>query len=1096
MNKVDIEDIYRLSPLQEGMLFDSLSEENRGLYVYQLSYALRGQLDVDAFRQAWQQLVDRHQLLRASFHWQDIEHPVAVIHRRATLPFTLYDWCKIPAAEQQARLDTFIQEKQNTGLDLTRAPLMQIDLIHRADDRYHFIWSFHHLLLDAWSTALLLQEAFTRYHALREKRPYRPQPVRPYREYIEWIQQQDVSKVEAFWRQELQGLTSPTPLNVGRLSTDNLAPVTQYAEQHHVLSAEESIQFRDFARRHNLTLNTLFQGAWALLLSRYSGTDDVLFGSIVSGRSVPLPGIENMVGLFVNLLPARLRVDPDWSVHTYLHATQARQVAMRDFEFSSLVQIKRWSALPKTMRMFESILIFENWFGEFSPAAGGPELEISEMAGYQKGLGHPIAVAIEPQEQVTISINYDRQRFDSDTIRRMLGHYQTLLHEITAKPESRLGDLSLLTANEHAQLIDTWNQTAADYPREQCLHQLIESQVRRTPDAIALHFGDQQVSYRELDRRANQLAHFLREKGVETEDLVGIFIERGLEMFVALLGVLKAGAAYVPLDPAYPEDRIRYVLEDSGATLLLSNKRTLEHFEALRSSSDLGDSEHAERSKIEVVWLDRDWPAIARQPSATPQSRVQPENLAYVIYTSGSTGRPKGVAIQHCGLVNLMQAMREKPGLTAEDTLPCFTTISFDMAVPELYLPLAAGGRILLLPREAALDGHLLAQALEQEQVGVLQATPTTWRLLLEAGWQGHPAFKLVCGAEPMPSDLPEMLLQRGRELWNMYGPTETTVWSTAKRMTSAESPITVGRPLFNTQIYLCDQRLRPVPVAIPAEVFIAGDGLARGYFQRPELTAERFIPCPFARAERAGARMYATGDLARYLPDGEIEHLGRSDFQVKIRGYRIELGEIEAMCVQFPGVAQAVVVAHDRGADGQSATDRRLVAYIVPETDKNLDVQALRSFLQSTLPDYMVPSAYVKLEALPLNANGKIDRKALPALEQGEAALSNPYKAPKTETEKAIARVWQEILKVDRVGVEDNFFELGGHSLLAMQIMSRVRKALGAELSIDKFFAAPTVAALARAIESQRSASGPQADGRTGITRISRAKRRLKTQV
>ncbi|MFQ5633517.1 MAG: AMP-binding protein, partial [bacterium] len=517
---------------------------------------------------------------------------------------------------------------------------------------------------------------------------------------------------------------------------------------------------RDFAKQHKMTLNTLFQGAWALLLSRYGGENDVLFGAIVSGRSVPLSGIESMVRLFVNLLPVRVQISSGERALTYLQNIQARQIETRQYEYTPLVQVKKWSALPQSQPMFESILIFENWFGDISLAEAGRSLEIRDMEGFQKGLGHPIAVAVEPGEALSISINYDRERFDAETIRRMLGHYQTLLQGIVAAPDARLAEIPILSTAEREQMLVRWNDTATDYAREQCLHEVFEALVERTPDAVALVFEDQQLTYRELNARANRLAHYLRKCGIGPESLVGIYVERSLDMFVALLGVLKSGGAYVPLDPMYPQERVAFALQETQAPVLLTQNALL---------ADL--PEHDAR----VICLDRDWPEIATACAANPVTLGTPANLAYVIFTSGSTGKPKGVSVAHQGLVNLMNAMRCQPGLDASDVFPCFTTISFDMAVPELYLPLVTGARIVLMRREVALDGRRLASMMAETNVTVLQATPTTWRMLLEANWIGDKEFKMICGAEAMPADLPGLLLDKGASLWNMYGPTETT---------------------------------------------------------------------------------------------------------------------------------------------------------------------------------------------------------------------------------------------------------------------------------------------------------------------------------
>jgi amino acid adenylation domain-containing protein len=1076
----DIEDIYELSSLQQGILFDSLSEENAGLYVYQLSYALHGDLNVAAFAKAWEQILARHQILRASFHWEGLEKPVQVIHKQVDLPFQVHDWRALPEAEQQQRLAACIQEKQQRGFDFTQPPLLQIGLFRRAENVHQFVWSFHHLLLDAWSTSLLLKEALDFYKAFDRGENLQSKRPRAYREYIDWYQQQNFNQVEAYWRNALKGLTTPTPLVVGRLQANAHGPVINYDERHVRLSATETAALRAFAQQQQLTLNTLFQGAWALLLSRYSGESDVLFGNIVSGRSIPLAGVEAMIGLFVNLLPARVQVDPAEKPVAWLKKLQAKQVEMRQYEFSPLVQVKKWSELPASMPMFESILIFENWFGDFALRSENGALQVRDMAGFQKGLGHPIAVAIEPfrqahgepREAISISINYDRERFDAETIQRLLGHFHVLLKGLVANSDGCLADLKLLTETEKQQMLVAWNETQTDYPPERCLHEMFESQAARTPDAVAIVFEDQQITFRELDRRANQLAQYLRQNGVGPEVLVGVYVERSIEMFIAVLGVLKAGGAYVPLDPMYPPERVAYALEEAQVAVLLTQSKLED------GGLKIEDGDH--RSSIInhriTICLDTDWPMIAAMSAKKPLTHVLPENLAYVIFTSGSTGKPKGVAIIHQALVNLMNAMRQHPGLNETEVMPALATLSFDMSVPEVYLPLVTGARLILASRETAMDGRKLMATIIETGANVIHATPATWRLLIESDWQGQSKLKMICGAEPMPPDLPMLLFSRGASLWNMYGPTETTVWSAFCQINPDDEVIPVGRPLANTQVYLCDDGLQPVPIGVPGTLYIAGDGLARGYFKRPDLTAEKFIPiADFGertmpqskiRNSQSALRMYNTGDLARYLPDGRIECLGRGDHQVKIRGFRIELGEIEAICAQHPAVEQVVVVARE-----DEPGNKRLVAYLVGRAQLPVTNNELRQLLKTKLPDYMVPSAFVFLETLPRNPNGKIDRKRLPAPEASGFESSEAFVEPQTAVEKQLAKIWAKVLGVGRVGRYDNFFELGGHSLLAMQVSSRVLEAFQIELPVRRVFESPALAELATVIEQRQQA-------------------------
>ncbi|MGB7440981.1 MAG: amino acid adenylation domain-containing protein, partial [Coleofasciculaceae cyanobacterium] len=641
---------------------------------------------------------------------------------------------------------------------------------------------------------------------------------------------------------------------------------------------------------------------------------------------------------------------------------------------------------------------------------------------------------------LTGTLEYNTDLFQAETINRMLGHFQTLLTSIAADPEQRLSELQLLTNAEQHQLLVEWNNTQADYPKEVCIHQLFEEQVQNTPDAVAVVFENQQLTYEQLNQQANQLAHHLQNLGVKPEVLVGICLERSLEMVIGLLAILKAGGAYVPLDPAYPQERLALMLSDSQASVLLTQQKLLDRLPDYQG---------------QILCIDTNWPVTSQN---NPPSTTKPNNLAYVIYTSGSTGKPKGVQIPHSTLVNFLKSMEQQPGLTASDTLLAVTSISFDIAALELYLPLITGARLVLVSREVASDGKQLIEQLNSSDATVMQATPATWHMLLVAGWQGNPQLKILCGGEALATDLAEQLLSKGNALWNLYGPTETTIWSAAYQVEEsqlAQTSVPIGRPIANTQIYLLDSFAQPVPVGIAGELHIGGDGLARGYLHRPELTDEKFI------TNASGERLYKTGDLARYLPDGTIEYLGRIDHQVKLRGFRIELGEIETVLRQHRALQQAVVIAREDEPDNQ-----RLVAYVVGQVGEGEITSQLRSFLGSKLPKYMIPSAFVLLEALPLTPNGKIDRRALPVPETVQHVSETSFVEPRSFVEEMLAGIWAEVLGIKQVGIYDNFFELGGHSLLATQVVSRLEKAFQLELPLRHLFESPTLAELAIVIE------------------------------
>jgi len=659
---------------------------------------------------------------------------------------------------------------------------------------------------------------------------------------------------------------------------------------------------------------------------------------------------------------------------------------------------------------------------------------------------------------------YNAEVLDEESVVEMQQGFTTFLQGIVSDPQQRISDLPLLTKAEQYRLLVEWNATQADYPTDQCIHQLFEAQVQRTPEVVAAVFEHEQLTYYELNRRANQLAHHLQQLGVGSDVLVGICVERSLDMLVGVLGILKAGGAYVPLDPAFPSERIAFMLEDAQAPVLV----TQQHL-----------TPQLPRHKAKVICLDADAAVLAQQSESNLLPGATFDQLAYVIYTSGSTGRPKGVQILHRAVVNFLLSMRQQPGLTAQDCLLAITTLSFDIAALELFLPLIVGARVVVASRETAANGAVLAEILTQAGVTVMQATPSSWRLLLAAGWQGKPDLKILCGGEALPLDLAQQLLPRAASLWNLYGPTETTIWSSICKIEPSQEVITIGRPIANTQIYLLDPQLQPVPVGVAGELCIGGDGLARGYLNRPKLTAEHFILHPFSN--EPGARLYKTGDLARYRSDGGIEHLGRLDFQVKLRGYRIELGEIETMLSQHPAVHQAVVVARE-----DVPGDKRLVAYVVLRENQTAMANELKSHVMKEVPDYMVPSTFVLLETLPLTPNGKIDRRALPPPEPSRSTAEEPYVAPRLPLHHQLVQIWEDLLGVHPIGINDDFFDLGGHSLLATRMIDRIAQVYGKKLPLSTLFAGATIEHLATALmgETKTDSRAPLAAVQTSGSR------------
>jgi amino acid adenylation domain-containing protein/non-ribosomal peptide synthase protein (TIGR01720 family) len=1043
-----VEDVYPLTPLQQGLLFHSLYAPNSGVYIEQLRCTLLGELNVPLFQQALQEAINRHPVLRTSFLWEGLQEPLQMVHPRVALPIEQDDWRELSSEAQEAQLKVFLETNRKSSFDFSRAPLLRLALIRISDRAYLFIWSHHHILLDGWCVSLLLKEVFSRYEALRRGEREPSAPSHPYRDHITWLKRQDLAAAECYWRASLAGFTAPTPLavNRGAGSTQDMDDV-DYAEQSLLLSEVGTSALSAFAQRHQLTLNTLIQGAWALLLSCYSGEEEVLFGVTVSGRPTDLPGVETMIGLFLNTLPLRVRIASETPVREWLQALLAQNIEMREYEYAPLLQIQGWSEVPRGQPLFESLLVFENYPMDQGLSGTHGSLTMSDVAiGSQTH--YPLTVDVSPGTELRLNLWYDRCRFDNGTIRRMLSHFEKLLEGIAVHPEARLSDLPMLTETERHQALVEWNATEAGYPQDRCIHQLFEAQAERTPEAVAVIFEERQLTYQELNARADQLARHLRRQGIGPDVLVGLCMERSIEMVVGLLGILKAGGAYLPIDPNYPRERIVFMLEDAQVSVLLTQQKLLECLPETQACR---------------VCVDGDFPPDSSFPAAGPRLPApDPQNLAYVLYTSGSTGRPKGVQISHRSAVNFLWAIREQLKPTGQELLLAVTSLSFDIALLELFLPLMVGARVVLAGGETAHDGARLSALLERCGATFMQATPATWRMLLEGGWLGKPGLKALCGGEVLSTELASGLLKRGVVLWNLYGPTETTVWSAIHRVTGAAGPIPIGHPIANTEIYILNAHLQSVPIGVPGEIYIGGAGLAQGYLNRPELTAERFVPSSFS--DQLGARLYRTGDLGRYQSDGSIVFLRRLDHQVKLRGFRIELGEVEARLLEHPEVRAAVVIVRE-----DTPGEKRLVGYVVAEPTADLKPEALRAALREKLPEYMIPSAFVCLEKLPLTPNGKVDRNALPVPDVA-GQLARQYVAPRTPTEELLAGIWAEVLGLERIGLHDHFFELGGHSLLATQVVSRLRSLFEVELPLRSLFESPTVAELARAVERARA--------------------------
>ncbi|MGJ5093278.1 amino acid adenylation domain-containing protein [Bradyrhizobium oligotrophicum] len=1042
-----VEDIYPLSPMQQGLLFHALRDGADDVYVNQLSIELRGVTPAQV-RAAWQAASARHPVLRTGFAWQQLSGAAQqIVYRQLDVPVVEEDWRgRIAEGAATAEIDAALAEaalhERKLGFDITRPPLQRLRLVRLGDDRLWLIWTHHHIVLDGWSSARLLADVLQQ---IGGDAPSAPQGG--YRDYIAWLQTRDRAAAADFWRETLRGIDEPMPLADALRASRAIDAGSGYGRLTLRVEGDLAARLRRFATRQRITMNTLLQGAWAQLLRQHTGQSAVCFGVTVSGRPAELAGAEDMVGLFINTLPLIDHAPPHIATGDWLRALQAQSVAARDYEWLPLHEIQRL-ADRAGQPLFDSLMVFENYpIDRTLTARDGAGPQIGRV-DHVTPTNYPIAVIVfDGPEGLRLDFNYDRAQLDDHAVRQVSASLRDWLTQISADATRPVGSLRMVDGEALACVL-RWSgaavgETSCRPPFSDLVPGLvaqIETRAKAIPDAVAIVSGDRRISYGELNARANRLARRLRARGIGAGAVVGLALERDAEMIVALLAVLKAGAAYLPLDPDYPEERLAHMLGDSSVKLLLTQTGLQDRF--TRALADGG---------VEAWLLDR---ADEGGNADNLDLAIHPESLAYVIYTSGSTGLPKGVMVRHGALTNFLATMAEQPGITSDDRVLALTSLSFDIAVLELWLPLTRGARIVLADRASAQDPAALKAIVARHGVTLIQATPSSWRMLLDHDGAARlpPGCRALSGGEALAPDLARRLVALSGEVWNLYGPTETTVWSARHRLDSDDPTPVLGGPIGNTTLYVLDANLNLLPPGVAGELFIGGEGLARGYWRRAGLSAERFIPDPFGRP---GARLYRTGDLARWRADGALDYVGRADHQVKIRGHRIELGEIEARLRALPGVRDSVVVAQEFGGG------RTLVGYVSSES--TLDGGELRAALAAALPDYMVPLRVIVLPRLPLTPNGKIDRKALPTTSQGEAR--DDHQAPVGEIESTLAGIWAELLGLDRVGRADHFFKLGGHSLLAVRLLSRVAQEFGTSMPLSELFAHPELAELARVL-------------------------------
>ncbi|MEI4623585.1 non-ribosomal peptide synthase/polyketide synthase [Bacillus pfraonensis] len=1046
-----ITDLYPLSPLQEGMIFHTLhdqGDEHVAPYIVQLSFMIKGKMDIPTFEQAWKSVIQRHEIFRTAFVWGEIEEPLQVVYENIPFKVNKEDWRTMTTEEIQEKRKVFLALDRKQAFLFDEAPLMRVTVIQEGEEEYRIVWTHHHILLDGWSLPLVFNELLTIYQKRMNGEAVNLPNSSPYKKYIQWLREQDKEQAEQFWREKLKGFTAPTLLGLKSKEEEK-----GYTEKVTYLSEEQTQALQGWAKRNKLTLSTVIQGAWAYLMSRYSGENDIVFGVTSSGRSTEIIDVENIVGPFITTSPTRIQLMDDIKVMVWLQKIQEEEIERRQYEYASLTEIQGWSEVPRGTPLFNSLYVFENYPVK---EESSENLEIGELEGVEQ-THYPLGLAVVPGIQLSLKLMYDRSKFNRLTIERMLGHLHQVLMQMLKNIDQTLSELVYITETEQRQLLEEWNDNAISYPRENVIHQLFEEQVNRTPDAVAVVDKKQQLTYRELNEKANQLAHYLQKCGIGTESLVGLCFERSVEMVVGLMGIWKAGAAYVPLDPSYPESRLRYILEDTEIQVLVTNEALVGWIP----------------KEIKAVCLDRDQAMISQESKLSPICEITGENLAYVIYTSGSTGNPKGALVQHHSVINLSYGLQKEVfshEIPSNMRIGLNASIAFDVSIQQLQM-LLYGSSLYIIPSEVRTNPEQFVSYIRENELEMFDMTPSLLQLLIDEGLletsaDVHVPSKILVGGEAIMPSLWEQLVETEKiDFYNVYGPTECTVDATCYHIKTDSKRVTIGRALPNVQTYVLDKNLLPVPVGVTGELYIGGAGIARGYLNRPELTAERFIRHPFNEEER----LYRTGDLVRYLSDGNLDYLGRIDNQVKIRGFRIELEEIEANLESHPLVKEAVVLVTE-----DKLGEQRLVAYVVGDGS----IHEWREYLKTQVPNYMVPAHFIKVDTIPLTTNGKVDRKALNSLTiQRENNFSTPI-IPRDEIEYQLIKIWQDLLQIEDVYVNDDFFNRGGHSLLVIKLVSKIREKFGKEIKVSTLIKNPTVEGIACLIRDKhgmtKSVSAP----------------------
>nr|P0C064.2 RecName: Full=Gramicidin S synthase 2; AltName: Full=Gramicidin S synthase II; Includes: RecName: Full=ATP-dependent proline adenylase; Short=ProA; AltName: Full=Proline activase; Includes: RecName: Full=ATP-dependent valine adenylase; Short=ValA; AltName: Full=Valine activase; Includes: RecName: Full=ATP-dependent ornithine adenylase; Short=OrnA; AltName: Full=Ornithine activase; Includes: RecName: Full=ATP-dependent leucine adenylase; Short=LeuA; AltName: Full=Leucine activase [Brevibacillus b len=1044
--KEHVQDMYRLSPMQEGMLFHALLDKDKNAHLVQMSIAIEGIVDVELLSESLNILIDRYDVFRTTFLHEKIKQPLQVVLKERPVQLQFKDISSLDEEKREQAIEQYKYQDGETVFDLTRDPLMRVAIFQTGKVNYQMIWSFHHILMDGWCFNIIFNDLFNIYLSLKEKKPLQLEAVQPYKQFIKWLEKQDKQEALRYWKEHLMNYDQSVTLPKKKAAINN----TTYEPAQFRFAFDKVLtqQLLRIANQSQVTLNIVFQTIWGIVLQKYNSTNDVVYGSVVSGRPSEISGIEKMVGLFINTLPLRIQTQKDQSFIELVKTVHQNVLFSQQHEYFPLYEIQNHTELKQNL--IDHIMVIENY-----PLV--EELQknsIMQKVGFTvrdvkmfEPTNYDMTVMVLPRDEISVRLDYNAAVYDIDFIRKIEGHMKEVALCVANNPHVLVQDVPLLTKQEKQHLLVELHDSITEYP-DKTIHQLFTEQVEKTPEHVAVVFEDEKVTYRELHERSNQLARFLREKGVKKESIIGIMMERSVEMIVGILGILKAGGAFVPIDPEYPKERIGYMLD--SVRLVLTQRHLKDKFAFTKETIVIEDPSISHELTEEIDYIN------------------ESEDLFYIIYTSGTTGKPKGVMLEHKNIVNLLHFTFEKTNINFSDKVLQYTTCSFDVCYQEIFSTLLSGGQLYLIRKETQRDVEQLFDLVKRENIEVLSFPvaflkfifnerefinrfPTCVKHIITAGEQ------LVVNNE-----FKRYLHEHNVHLHNHYGPSETHVVTTYTINPEAEIPELppIGKPISNTWIYILDQEQQLQPQGIVGELYISGANVGRGYLNNQELTAEKFFADPF----RPNERMYRTGDLARWLPDGNIEFLGRADHQVKIRGHRIELGEIEAQLLNCKGVKEAVVIdkADDKGG-------KYLCAYVVMEVEVN--DSELREYLGKALPDYMIPSFFVPLDQLPLTPNGKIDRKSLPNLE-GIVNTNAKYVVPTNELEEKLAKIWEEVLGISQIGIQDNFFSLGGHSLKAITLISRMNKECNVDIPLRLLFEAPTIQEISNYINGAKKES------------------------